>query len=526
MPTKINKSAARRGDRGRAGFATNNEATGMHSGDEPTQRRGRQMINRRTLTKSLGAAAMVTAAVGSGIAHADTPATNEAPNTRRGRYLIKGGSVVTVDPALGVLHRGDVLVDNGRIEDIGPNLSAHDAKIIDATDMIVMPGFVNSHYHMWSALGRNYIADGFGYFAAKRATSTLYQPRDFHNSVMLGLVELANAGVTTVHNWSNNTRSPAHADAELQAHHDAMLRARYSYGHIDQMPRDQPVDFTDVDRVRQQYFSHGTAFDGLVHLGINLRGLSQSLETVFHADMEAAMQRGLPIAIHAGQAPPRIVDAQDYERRGWLGPQLLLCHYITALDSDMEVLARTKTPLSWSTHSEFRLGLAGDPRATLLRMRKAGVVVSLSSDATSIAPSDMFETMRLTWNTGIPWQGTPTEMFPEIGFRDVLNMATINGARALGLGDVTGSLTVGKRADIILIRTNDVNIAPIAHIETTIVQSATPANVDTVMVDGRIVKRRGRLVAYDVNKLVRETKASSLRIRSAVGGILKPPPGF
>ncbi|TWP53764.1 amidohydrolase family protein [Lentzea tibetensis] len=480
------------------------------------------MINRRTLTKALGAAAVVTTASGAGIAQAD-PAPHEPPG-RRGRYLIKGGSVVTVDPALGTLPRGDVLVDDGRIEAVGRNLPARGAKIIDATDMIVMPGFVNTHYHMWSALGRNYIADGFGYFAAKRATSTHYEPRDFYNSVLLGLVELVNAGVTTVHNWSNNTRTPAHADAELRAHRDAMVRARYSYGHIDQMPREQPVDFTDLDRVRRQYFPGGTAFDGLVHFGINLRGLSQSTEAAFITDMEAAMGRGLPVAIHAGQAPPRIVDAADYERRGWLGPNVLLCHYITALDSDMEILARTRTPLAWSTHSEFRLGSAGDPRDTLLRLRRAGVSVSLSSDATSIAPPDMFETMRLTWNTGIPWQGTPSATLPEIGFRDVLTMATINGARALGLGDATGSLTVGKRADIILIRTNDVNIAPIANIETTVVQSATPANVDTVLVDGRILKRGGKLVAYDVDKLVRNVKASSLRIRTAAGGILTPPP--
>ncbi|MFI6095639.1 amidohydrolase family protein [Lentzea sp. NPDC051213] len=457
------------------------------------------MINRRTLTKSLGAAIALSAT--SGVTAA------AEPDQRRGRYLIRGGAVVTVDQTLGVLPRADVLVDNGKIEAVGRDLNARGAKIVDATDMIVMPGFVNTHHHMWSALGRNFVADGFPYFAAKRATSTLYDAKDVYRSVLLGLAELANAGVTTVHNWSNNTRSPAHADAELRAHRDGLLRARFSYGHVDQMPRDVPMDLTDVDRVRQQYFAGGTAFDGLVHLGINLRGLSQSAEPAFVADMEAALQRGLPVAIHAGQAPPRIVDAADYERRGWLGPKTLLCHYMTALDSDMEILARTGTPLSWSPHSEFRLGV-GDKQDTLLRFRRAGVLVSLSSDATSIAPSDMFETMRLV---------------PEAGFQGALAMATINGAHALGLGALTGSITPGKRADLILVRTNDINLAPGGLFETTLVQAATPANVDTVFSDGRIIKRGGRLAGFDVDRIVRDAKTSSLRIRTAAGGILTPP---
>ena len=441
----------------------------------------------------------------------------------RGNYLIKSGSVLTVDPALGVLQRGDVLVRNGRIEQIGPDIAAAGAEVIDATDMIVMPGFVDTHYHMWSALGRNFTADGgFGYFPAKNATSTLFTADDFYSSVTLGLVELANAGITTVHNWSHNTRSPAHADAELRAHRDSMLRARYAYGHIDRMPRNQPVDFADVDRVKREYFQAGTAFDGLLHFGVNLRGLSQSDAPAFLIDMAAALERKLPIALHASQAPPNSIDTEDFDKRGWLGPNLLLCHFVPARDVDAELMAKTKTPLSWSIHSEFRLGLAGDPRVALLRMRKAGVLVSLSFDATSIAPPNMFENMRFTWNMGIPWRGTPSEGLPPVGFREVIEMATINGAKALGLGEVTGSLTVGKRADIILIRGNDINVAPVANIETTVVQSATPANVDTVLVDGRIVKRGGRLVAYDVDKVVRDAKASALRIRTAAGGALAP----
>jgi 5-methylthioadenosine/S-adenosylhomocysteine deaminase len=478
------------------------------------------MLNRRRFANLAGATALSVVSAPALIRRSFAQGT--AAPVARGHYLIRNGAVITVDPLRGVLPRADVHVRDGRIEAIGPNLQVAGAEIIDATDMIVMPGFVDTHHHMWSALGRNFVRDGLGYFQAKAATSSLFQPEDFYNSVMLGLVEMANGGITTVHNWSHNTRTPAHADAELRAHRESMLRARYAYGHIDAMPRNQLLDYTDIDRVQREYFASGAAFDGLVTFGVNLRGISQSDEPVYLEDMKQALTRGLKVAIHAGQAPPNRVIAENYEKQGWLGPNLLICHYLPASDADATAMARTKTPLSFSPHSEFRLGVAGDPRVALLRMRRHGVLISLSFDATSIAPINMFENMRLVWNMAIPWRGTPTEKDPPVGFREVIEMATLNGARALGLGDVTGSLTVGKRADMILIRGNDINVAPVAEIETTVVQSATPANVDTVLVDGRIVKRGGKLVAYDVEKVVRQAKASALRIRTAAGERLAP----
>jgi cytosine/adenosine deaminase-related metal-dependent hydrolase len=477
------------------------------------------MLNRRTFARLLGAAALTKVASPATISPAR--AQSAGPSVARGTYLIKNGAVITVDKA-GVLPRAEILIRDGRIEAIGPDLAAADAETIDATDMIVMPGFVDTHYHMWSALGRNFIGDGFGYFAAKNATSKLFEPTDFYNSVLLGLVELANSGITTTHNWSHNTRTLAHAEAELRAHRESMLRALYSHGHVDQMPRNELIDFASIDRVQREHFAGGSAFDGLVTYGVNLRGASQSEEAIYIKEMDEARKRGLRIAIHAGQAPPNRIFAEDYEKRGWLGPKLLICHYLPASDADAQAMARTGTPLSFSTFSEFRLGRAGDPRDALFRMRRHKVLVSLSFDASSISPPNMFETMRFTWNMGIPWRGTPTEKEPEVGFREVIEMATLNGARALGLGDVTGSIAVGKRADIILIRGNDINIAPVADIEASVVQSATPANVDTVLIDGRMVKRGGKLVAYDVEKIVRDAKASALRIRTAAGGRLAP----
>jgi cytosine/adenosine deaminase-related metal-dependent hydrolase len=477
-------------------------------------------MNRRRFTQLLGATALSGLAAPALIK--PTFAQGAAALLPRGNYLIKNGAVITVDAA-GVLPRTDVHVRDGRIEALGPGLTAAGAETIDATDMIVMPGFVETHHHMWSSLGRNFVGDsGFGYFPAKAATSKLYTAEDFYHSVTLGLAECANAGITTVHNWSHNTRTPAHADAELRAHRESMLRARYSHGHVDQMPRNEPLNYADIDRVRREYFANGAAFEGLVTFGVNLRGLSQSDAPTYFEDMKQALARGLKVAIHAGQSAPNTVDAEDYEKRGWLGPNLLICHYIPAGDADAAAMARTKTPLSFSTLSEFRLTQTGDPRMALLRMRRAGVLISLSFDATSIAPLNMFETMRFTWNMGVPWKGTPSEGLPPVSFREVIEMATLNGAKALGVGDVTGSIAVGKRADIILIRGNDINVAPVADVETSVVQGAMPANVDTVMVDGRIIKRAGKLVAYDVEKIVRDAKASALRIRTAAGGRLAP----
>jgi cytosine/adenosine deaminase-related metal-dependent hydrolase len=442
----------------------------------------------------------------------------------RGNYLIKGGAVITVDRAVGTLPRADVIVRNGAIEAVGENLSAPGLEVIDASKMIVMPGLIDSHYHMWSTIGRSFLSDGgFEYFEAKWATSELYGADDFYNSVILGLAELANAGVTTVHNWSHNNRSPQHVDAELRAHQQAGLRGRYAMGHIDRLPPDVVNKYEDLPRVREKWFEDPSQFEGLVHLGVNLRGGVQSELRVFHEEMEMMLRLGLPVAIHASQEEPNSDDAADYEQRGYLGKNFLFCHYLAATDSDRAAMARTGTALSYSTHSELRLGGTGDPRRALLKAREAGVTLTLSSDATSICPPNMLEMMRFTWSMGIPWKGTDTEHLPRVGLHEIIEMATINGARALGLEDVTGSLTPGKRADIILVSVEDVNTAPIGNIETTVVLAATPANVDTVMVDGRILKRNGKLVGFDVPVIVRDAKGSAERIRTAAGGLLTPP---
>jgi 5-methylthioadenosine/S-adenosylhomocysteine deaminase len=152
-----------------------------------------------------------------------------------------------------------------------------------------------------------------------------------------------------------------------------------------------------------------------------------------------------------------------------------------------------------------------------------GVLISLSFDASSLAPINMFESMNVTWNIGIPWIGSDTEGLPPILLTDVIEMATLNGAKALGLDDVTGSITPGKRADVILVRQDDLNMAPACDVESAVVRVATPANVDTVFVDGRMVKQDKELIGFDVPAIVSDAASSAHAVRTRAGGRLVPP---
>jgi cytosine/adenosine deaminase-related metal-dependent hydrolase len=427
----------------------------------------------------------------------------------RPALLLKGGLVVSVDPTIGVQRGCDVSIRDGEIIDVGPNLDAGGAEVIDASGMIVLPGLIDSHYHMWSSIGRNFISEGYEYFPAKWDTSAHYTADDFYRSVLLGLVEAANAGITTVHNWSHNVRSPEYADAELGAHRDGLIRARYSYGHRDMLPEDEPLDFTDIDRVAEQWFGPSGPLGSVVHLGVNLRGPDLGDMEVFDTEMAQVLERDLPASIHTMQGGSTKVRADELAEKGYLGPKFLVCHYLAARDRDLKALADSGSPLSYSVHSELRLGDAGDPRAALLRMLDAGVTVSLSIDATSLHPVNLFEAMNVAWNMGIPWQDTDTATLTPLTFQKCLEMATIDGARALGLEDVTGSLTPGKRADVLLVRAHDLNVAPVHDPLSTVVRSVTPANVDTVISDGRIIKRDGTLLHVDVAEVVRNAEAAA-----------------
>lgn len=406
-------------------------------------------------------------------------------------FVVRNGLVMSMDPDLGDIPGADLLVKDGKIAAVGRRI-ASDAPALDARGMIVMPGLIDSHTHMWNCLWRSLeLPPMFGH----KHLAPHSRPEDLYAGVRLCAAEFLDAGITTAHAWEHNVRSPAHADAELQALADTGLRALYSYGYTDDMPPDQPANLQDMLRARREWQSdmirigYASRTDGAD--GSPPNPWPSGAPEVLRMEWAFARREGLPITHHVAtiQSPP-----QAYYDIG--GPDLLLVHgYHWGLEvwrrfADLGVkMSMSPYPavVSYRTPVPFR------------EMFEAGVQMSLSFDLLNRSGSaDMFRMLQFASDIERLRSGTaPSD-------RRMLELVTIEGARSLGLEHITGSLTPGKSADLILIRADDLNMAPLGTPERGLVQSARPENVDTVVVNGRILKRAGELVGCDRRRIAAE----------------------
>jgi len=471
------------------------------------------MSNLKTTRRGLlGAAAALGAAR---IAGASAPAAAAEPANRlprRGEYVIRNAYVLSMDPKIGDLPHGDIHVRNGGIVAVGVNLAAPGAEVIDGRTMIALPGLIETHWHMWGTVARNMAGDDpkTGYFPFSRVLGSEFTPEDNARGVRLALAEALDTGLTTVHNWSHNLLSPAYADAEIAVHREVGGRARFSYGYSRNTKANETLPIDDVARVHKQYFTGQT--DGLLTLGIASRGPENNTLDICRKEWAFARNLGIPITTHIGTDPKRTGGIKVLDDAGLLGRDVQLVHATNTAPGDIERVGRTATRVSVSPYTEMRTGFGFGPITEYL---KAGSPVSLSIDTVLLCGhADMFATMRGVQNQE---DGRKNSEFA-FPARLALEMATINGARDLGIDDRVGSLTPGKRADLILVRTDMLNIGPFTEPVHMIVQSAHPVNVDTVMVDGRILKRHGRLTAIDVPRVLREAQATIDRVRSKIAG--------
>lgn len=462
-------------------------------------------LSRRQL---LGAAAAVGTLAAGGcvmrqpLSGGSTGANGALP--QRGEFIVHNAHVITMDAKLGDLARGDVHVRNGEIVAVGTDLVAPGAEVIDASKMIVLPGLIDTHTHIWNSTLRNLVMEGpdKGYFPVTLALGKQYTPEDTYRGVRLGVAEFLYSGVTTVQDWAHNIRGPEHADADVHALMDCGIRGRFAYGTWQGgPPPDQTMDIADLQRMNRDWSRY--ASEGLLQLGMASRSVSSSPRgavgtDAIHRDWAAAREMKLPITLHTGGDGVVTYLA----REGLIGPDVQLINSTHWNDAERLLVKNSGTHVSMSPFSEMRYSYR---LPQLLEFMKLGMKVSMAIDTPPVSgTTDMFVQMRVLMDT----QFVRSESPMSVTARQVLEMATINGAWDLGIDSKTGSLTPGKRADLIMIRTTDLNMGPLGDPVTAIVRSAQPHNVDTVVVDGRILKRGGRMTALDTEKVTGEAAES------------------
>jgi 5-methylthioadenosine/S-adenosylhomocysteine deaminase len=438
------------------------------------------------------------------------------------KTLIKGGIVYSVDPDIGELPQGDVLVEGDTIAAVGEHIPETDARIIDATGRIVMPGLIDTHRHLWQAALRQIAADWtlgqyFNHMLVELGPT--FSPEDVHAAELLGAIEAIDAGITTIMDWAHIMNSPEHADAAVCGLRESGVRAVFGYGN----PGSPPTGWyaRDVVRVRERHFSSdaGLVTFALASLGPEFGPIEDTM-----ADLELARRLGIPTSMHVGVGLlGRQRSITELHRRGVMGPDLIFIHCNTCTDSELRLIADTGGHVSISPRVEMQMG-HGYPATG--RLRAAGVAPSLSIDVVSGVGGSLFAEMRGTLEAERGWQHHAAlsrgETLPEltISTRDVVRMATIEGARTLGLDGRVGSLTPGKQADIILLDTDRPNLSPLNNLSAAITL-ADNENVDTVLIAGRVVKQGGRISGHDLRVVQERAHDSRDRLLKSWAG-----PGF
>ncbi|MFJ3906414.1 amidohydrolase family protein [Streptomyces sp. NPDC090025] len=416
------------------------------------------------------------------------------------KTLLSGGTVLSMDPAVGDLARGDVLIENGRIVDVAAHLHApDDAERIDATDRIVMPGFVDNHRHTWQTAFRGVGADWtFDQWAQAmhRTVKPHYTPEDVHAATLLGRLEALHSGITTLLDWYHVAQGPDHEDAAVDALHEAPARSVFCLG----AGWATPASVTSgIRRVRSRLDD-----SGLVTMAWGLRGADDTGLDTLADELRTADELGLRTSLHTG-GDQRPVDT--LRRHGLLRDTTTFVHGNGIGDDELRMLADAGSSLSVSPDVELKMGF-GAPLTG--RALAAGLRPTLSIDVVPSVGGDMFSTMRTAFSAQRGLDGG-------LRARDLLHFATIDAARSCGLQARTGSITPGKDADLILLRTDDLTVFPVTDPAGTVVSAGHPGLVDTVLAAGRIVKRDGALVGVDVEPLKRRLLASRDRIAAAAG---------
>jgi cytosine/adenosine deaminase-related metal-dependent hydrolase len=411
------------------------------------------------------------------------------------KTLIRGGNVLSMDAKVGDLAAGDVLIDGDRILAVGRDLSNGDVEVIDASGMIVMPGFVDTHRHIWEGLLRNIGTDVplegrssyISYVLHKLAPA--YRPEDAYIGDLISALGAIDAGITTLLDWSHIQGSPAHTDAVIQALEDSGLRAVFAYGFPwwGKWEERQPSWFV---RAANKHFSTN---DQMLTLALAAPGPEFTDFEVSRDHWKLAREAGARITTHVGVGSyGQDGKVQEMGEAGLLGPDTTYIHCTTLNDTEIQMIVDSGGTVSLASPVEMMMGHGMPP---IQKFLDRGLRPSLSVDVETNVPADMFNQMRSV--LALQRAMAATHGKSPITPAEVLACATIDGAKANGLDAKTGSLRPGKQADVILLRTDRMNVTPLNDPATAVVAGMDTGNVDTVIIAGRVMKRHGKLLHVD-----------------------------
>ena len=416
------------------------------------------------------------------------------------RVLIKGGVVLSFDPNVGDFENADVLIEGSKIAAVHPHISA-DAVVIDAASTIVLPGFIDTHHHLYQSSLRNVLPNGVlaDYFRdISGAATSEYRVEDAYVGNLIGALRSIDAGITTVTDLSQVSNTPEHSDALIKGLKDSGIRAVYAYSR-GSGPGTKYQN--DAERMLKQHFA---STDQLV---------TMALGTAINKEQWLLARRlGLRIFTHVvggnrGIGPEDVMKLGD---EGLMGGDNVYIHFTNATNEQMRRVKDTGGWLSIACPIEMAMRHGMPPIQQALDV---GIRPSLSSDVETTMAADMFTQMRSVFTLQRALVNERSikgekELPPLLTSREVVEFATLQGARVNGMEAKIGTLTSGKEADLVLLRTDLPNTLPFNSAYGAIVTAMDTSNIDTVMIAGKFVKRAGRLVGVDLAGIGRQAAAS------------------
>jgi len=428
----------------------------------------------------------------------------------RGEFTITNAYVMTMERDFGDLAGASVHVRDGEIVAVG-KAATSGGETIDGTGMIVMPGLVETHWHMWNTIFRSFAGDKpeEGYFPTVARFGQQMTPDDIFQSTRLAAAEAINSGMTYVHSWCHNVRSTAHAEADIRALAQAGIRARHSCGWPQGLPDTQSADQAPIETLAKNWKDYSK--EGLLTLGMGWRGQFRAgpiKPEVYQPEFDNARKLGLPITVHVASAAHRQAGQIELLYKAKLmGKDVQLIHALAVTPAELDMIEESGASISTSPGSELRIGY-GYPLISEILAKRIPIGVSIDTSALT-GSSNMFGVLKLARDS----ENARAESEFKMTARRALELGTIEGARAMGIDDQVGTLRPGKRADLIMISPNALNMAVVTDPAHLVLEATTPENVDMVVVDGRILKRGGKLVAVDTSEVISGARTALAGIR-------------